>query len=47
MEKKNTHRRCGEQKKWFWCMDREMNKNNSLNHQDYMHFIVTKRAHVL
>ena len=21
-------------KKWFWCIAREMNKNNSLHHQD-------------
>ena len=26
--------RYGEPKKWFWGMAKEMNKNNSLHHQD-------------
>ena len=34
LEKQNTHALWRTTKKWFWCMAREINKNNSLHHQD-------------
>ena len=27
-------------KKWFWCMDKEMNKNNTLHHQDSGNIVI-------
>ena len=37
---RKTHMHYREHKKWVWCMAREINKSNSLHHQDLAPIVI-------